>query len=111
MTRADLMRGDAPWRLRVLVSQRLSGRWRAVWRAGAVVLALATFVVPGGLWAALVACWLTAGVRAEVWVVGGGRRPLTTQEWSEWNAHMALAAAEREHAEKEAEAKARLRGR
>lgn len=111
MTRADLLRGDAPWRLRVLFHRRLSGRWDVVWRAAAVVLACGAFVVPGGLWAALVACWLVAGVRGEVWFVGGGRRPLSSVEWLEWNAHMELADAERKHAEKEAEAQARMKGR
>lgn len=100
MTRADLMHGDRPWRLRVERGARPVGRLAtalAVVQAVAIV-ALWAFSVP--LAAAAAIWWAWAWIRPVVRLEGGGRRGLSSAEWMEWEAHIELCNAEAEHAAK-----------
>jgi hypothetical protein len=103
MTRADLMRGDSPWRLRVRVDHPLTGAARAAWIVAAPVLvALAWMGLSTGLWACLAAGWAWVQNRPQVWLTGGGRRALSTTEWVEWLAHLDLSRKEQEHRDRQA---------
>lgn len=111
MRRVDLLRGDRPWRIDLRTSPPVSARQRAYGALGALLLIVSAYEAPTGLWALLAACLAWIWFRPSFWLTGGGRPPLATSEWLEWNAHLALSAAEQEHAQKEAEAKAKARGR
>jgi len=75
--------------------------------AGALVTALVLLFAAPGLGAPVAVGLAWWWFRPTVWLTGGGRQAMSTSEWLEWNAHLALSASEREHARREAEAKRR----
>jgi hypothetical protein len=94
MTRSDLIHGDRPWRAHVKCSPR---PWWAI-AASAVVAAAVVAAVPAlGLLAVAAWCWWAA--RPELALVGG-RAPLGSGEWLDWNAHFDLSAQEAEERQK-----------
>jgi len=95
MTRADLMGGDRPWRIGVQF--RSPSRWELV---GLVLAAVTAFLLPVGLWCAVMAVCGWRAFRPQVVLYGGGRRPLSSTEWREWAAHIDLTVKEAEHAAK-----------
>lgn len=110
MRRADLLRGDRPWRIELHTDPRRPQKpLEAVYGTAALVTAVLLLVAAPGLGGAVAACLAWWWFRPTGWLTGGGREAMSSTEWLEWNAHLALSAAEREHAQREAEAKARRR--
>jgi ABC-type sugar transport system permease subunit len=83
----------------VIVPRRKPYPW-AVSAAVAAVFVLSLLAPALAVLIALAAAW---GLWKPTVEVHGGRRPLSTAEWIEWNAHLALSAEEQERARKEAE--------
>lgn len=110
MRRVDLLRGDRPWRVTLRTDPTpLRRRERAALVAlGVVVPLVALHPAAWRIWAvaALLVAWGWWRTRGpELWLVGGGRPPMSSTEWREWVAHAELSAQEHEHDRKQNEAK------
>lgn len=116
MTVADLMLGDRPARVRCELP-RLSRRGSAllaliaalsalgaVLGAPPLVVLLAALLAGQAAWRA---SWAVSE-RGAVWLEGGGRRALSSQELVGWLSHWSLMADEREAAQQAAEAKKKV---
>lgn len=108
MRRVDLLRGDRPWRIEPHLDPRQPERpLDALAGTAALVTAVVLLLCAPALGAAVAACLAWWWFRPTVWLTGGGRQAMSSTEWLEWNAHLALSASEREHAQREAAARRR----